>query len=63
MGKSGKCIRFRSKITRCLWTPFHPLKKDIFLTVEMLIRMQNISSMFMDPAGHFCHNPRLIGTV
>jgi hypothetical protein len=39
------------------------LKKDIFLTVEMLIRMQNISSMFMDPAGHFCDNPRLVGAV
>jgi hypothetical protein len=39
------------------------LKKDIFLTVEMLIRMQDIPSMFMDPAGHFCDNPRLIGTV
>lgn len=29
--------------------PLHPLKKDIFLTVEVLVSVQDISSPFMNP--------------
>ena len=43
--------------------PLDPLEKNIFLTIKMLIGMQNITTMFMYPASNFGHYARLIWTV
>jgi hypothetical protein len=39
------------------------LKKDVFLTVQMLVGMQDIATMFVDPTSYFCHDARLVWAV
>ena len=43
--------------------PLHPLKKDVFLTVEVLVGMQNVPAPVMNPTRNLGHDPRLIRPV
>lgn len=45
------------------WLPFDPLKKNVFLPVEVLVGMQNVSPALMNPPGDFCHDARLVRTM